>query len=118
MDSVISAIQSFLDWLSAVFVQVSEWVLLVIGNFFDSLLLMAKDLFVWLFASLLALAANALDAISIDFPALFPGLFSALPSEVANVIGLLGLGDALGIIVAALGVRFLLQMIPVVRWGG
>lgn len=48
-----------------------------------------------------------------------PGLVSAplIPDAYAWVLGATGMSQALAIVATAMGVRFLLQSIPFVRWG-
>ncbi|MOA59084.1 hypothetical protein D3C78_1836160 [compost metagenome] len=45
------------------------------------------------------------------------GAWGAIPAEVLNVLGLLGAGEAVAIIISAIGVRMLLQLIPFTRLG-
>ena len=40
-----------------------------------------------------------------------------IPNEYAWILGATGMSQALTIIAGALGVRFLLQTVPLVRWG-
>lgn len=43
--------------------------------------------------------------------------FSSVPSQYAWLLGATGCGEALTIVASALGIRFLLQSVPFVRWG-
>ena len=70
----------------------------------------------WVFEQILKVAVSALTAI--DFTAL--ATYSAgatLPAEIMNILGLLGVGSAIAIIIAAITIRLGLQLIPFVRLG-
>jgi len=43
--------------------------------------------------------------------------FSAIPTQYAWLLGATGIAESLTIIASALGIRFLLQTVPFVRWG-
>lgn len=69
---------------------------------------------VWLAAwdSVLGVTDSALSAIGTG------GLsMPVIPSEYAWVLGATGMSQALTIVAGAMGVRFLLQTVPFVRWG-
>ena len=78
---------------------------------------MAKDAICWPFEQFLNIVIGALG--EIDTSALTGNLqgWGSLPSEVLNVLGLLGVGTAITIIGAAITIRLLLQLIPFVRLG-
>jgi hypothetical protein len=77
-----------------------------------------KDLFFWVFDTTLEFLAVLLAGLDTGLDAFNPATyFAALPGDVSNVLGLLGLGECIAIIVAALLIRFVLQTIPFVRWG-
>lgn len=101
--------QFFLDWWEA------------IKTFFKSAILtifdLFKELFFWIVDSIFALIIHILNGLGsfINFnPAQY---ISALPPEAVNFIGLIGLGQAVTIVSAALVIRFFLQLIPFVRLG-
>lgn len=96
----------------------ANWLLALIKNLFDSFVLMLKDLGAWtldIIFDVVEAAMTGLDALLPDNP--FQGWWNSLPPEVNGMANALGLPEALGLIVAALVVRFLLQLIPFVRWG-
>lgn len=102
--SLLAKIAGFASWLASVFNQI-----------FVDLWNIVTDLFCWLFEGILQLAASALDAIDIPFnPATY---YAMIPPDVGNMLGVIGIPQALSIIVAALVIRFTLQTIPFVRWG-
>lgn len=70
----------------------------------------------WVFDQLLGLVVSALSAIDLG------GLNNYNPqtgftSEMLNIMGLIGLGEASAIIVTAIGIRLILQLIPFTRLG-
>ena len=101
------------DWL------LSWWdaIKLFLKNCLLTILDLFKELFMWLFDSLLSLATTALDGLGsyLDFnPAEY---ISALPPEVTNYMGLIGVNTAVSIIISAVILRMILQLIPFTRLG-
>jgi hypothetical protein len=83
-----------------------------------SLLVMLKDLFYFILEQVFDLALLVLDGMG----ALFSGLnisqyMSALPAQTISIISVIGLGEAMGMIVTCLSIRMLLQLIPFIRLG-
>lgn len=77
-----------------------------------------KDAFSWLFDQVLSVAVSAITAIDVTgLTNSALGGWGALPAELLNVMVLIGVGTAIKIITAAIGVRFALQLIPFVRLG-
>lgn len=78
---------------------------------------MVTDVPVWIFESLLDIVSAVLA--SINFTPINNALsaFGQVPADIANLLGLLGVGEALAVISAALAIRILLQLIPFVRLG-
>lgn len=110
-----AALGNFFSALLAKIVGFAKWFLSVFAQIFKDVWNMATDLFCWLLDGLLGIAASALDAISIPFdPQTY---YSLIPPEVGQVLGAIGITQAITIIVAALVIRFTLQTIPFVRWG-
>jgi hypothetical protein len=71
-----------------------------------------RDIFIDGWDSVLGVLDNMLAAIGTG------GLtLPLIPTEYAWLLGATGMSQALTIIAGALGVRFLLQTIPFVRWG-
>lgn len=105
--------QTFTDWLYGVFVALFQKIESLAYTFFD----MLKDVFFWLFDTIMGFAVQLLDVVS--FPATFQPTqyISALPPEVSNMMGLIGLNEATTIIVTAIIIRIGLQLIPLVRLG-
>lgn len=78
---------------------------------------MLSDLVCWGFDGLLGIAVTAMNAVDLSGLNGAFGAWSQLPHEMLNVMGLMGLGAASAIVVAALGIRLLLQLIPFTRLG-
>lgn len=98
---IAAVIQWFADLAIAIFVAAWDFI---------------TDAFCWAFEQLLKVATSALTAI--DFSALASYSAGAtLPGEILNILGLLGVGTAITIIIAAITIRLGLQLIPFVRLG-
>lgn len=78
---------------------------------------MLSDLMCWGFDGLLGIVATAMDAIDLSGLNGAFGSWSQLPPELINAMGLLGVGACSVIIVAAIGIRLTLQLIPFTRLG-
>lgn len=106
---------NFFTALLKKFTDICLWILNVLKQVFIDLWNMVTDVFCWCFEGALAVAAAALNAINIPFnPQTY---YSMVPPEAANMLGYIGITQALSMIVASLLIRFTLQTIPFVRWG-
>jgi hypothetical protein len=105
IDAILSGLHEFASWL-----------LELIQKIFDSLLTMLKDVFLWLFDQMLELLSVLLGDIDLTGLEGIPGI-ADIPEGVLNMISLLGIPQDLGLIVAALIIRFTLQLIPFTRLG-
>ncbi len=101
-----SKIAAVVEWLGALYVAV-----------FVALWDFIRDAFCWPFEQLMDIVASSIQAIDMSGLSAQVGAWGALPAEVLNILGLLGIGTASAIIVAAIGVRLVLQLIPFVRLG-
>jgi len=91
-------------------------------NFFKSMLLsvyeMTTDILLMVVEQLMLLVLHMLNYVSGgQSPFDLQQYIDGLPSEVSNMIGLIGLDVALGMIAASILIRFSLQLIPFVRLG-
>lgn len=77
----------------------------------------ATDVACWVFEGLLEITHTALSALDLSALDLALGAWGGLPPEIINVMGLLGVGQASVVIVAAIGIRLALQLIPFTRLG-
>lgn len=78
---------------------------------------MVTDLVCWALDGVLGVAVSMASAVDISGVTNSISRWGTVPAEVLNVLGLLGAGEAAGVIVAAIGVRLLLQLIPFTRLG-
>lgn len=102
-----------MTWLEQLWEDFKEFMQQFLNSVFD----MLKEVFYFIFEALLTLAVALLDGLGemLDFnPAEY---ISQIPPEVANMIGLIGLGSAVSIITTAIVIRLLLQLIPFTRLG-
>jgi hypothetical protein len=106
----------FFSAIIAKFSAIVQWFSDLAVAVFVSLWDIFKDLYSWLFDQVMSVASTAITAI--DVSALSGvGAWGAAPAEVMNILALLGVGQAVTIITAAIGIRLALQLIPFVRLG-
>lgn len=103
-----------LDWLANRWNDGIDYLWRLVLSLYD----MLKDFFMWIMDSLLSIGLIFLDGAG----ALLGGLdiaqyFSFLPSETLYMLQITGFSEAMGMIVTCISIRFILQMIPFVRWG-
>lgn len=110
-----SGIFSFFTAFFAKIASFSQWILLCVKQIFVDVWNVFTDLFCWFFESILSIAVLALNSISIPFNP--QSYYNLIPPEAANMLGYVGVPQAIGIIVTGLILRFTLQTIPFVRWG-
>jgi len=118
MQAIVSAIGLVLGKIVAF----AGWLLLVVAQLFLDGWELVTDLLVWGFDGVMQVVA-AIVSEAEELPGFnevdqATSGFSGLPAEVVNMLGLVGAGYALGIIASALGIRFLLGLIPFIRVGG
>lgn len=88
-----------------------------VRQYYNSVFDMLKEVLYWLFDSMMDVSIVAMNSLGamLDFnPADY---FAVIPAEVANIIGLIGLAEALTMITVSIVIRMLLQLIPFVRLG-
>lgn len=107
---------SFIDALLSALHEFSEWLLGLVQKIFDSIWTMLKDLFLWLFDEFLTLLSSMISDVDMSGLGSIPSI-SGLPPEFLNMLSLLGIPQDLAMIVAALIIRFTLQLIPFTRLG-
>ncbi|MEZ3137140.1 DUF2523 family protein [Stutzerimonas kunmingensis] len=109
------AIGRFFTAILAKFVNGAQWLLSVFKQIFIDLWNIATDAICWLFEGLMSIAVGALNAIETPFdPQTY---YSLIPPETVQMMGAIGVTQAITIVVGALVIRFTLQTIPFVRWG-
>ena len=77
----------------------------------------AKDVICWPLDQFLSIIVGLLQGMQFDDITANLGAWSSMPAEIMNILGLLGVAEASGIIVAAIGIRLALQLIPFTRLG-
>ncbi|SHF27719.1 Protein of unknown function [Lampropedia hyalina DSM 16112] len=106
-------INSILKWLESVL----QWFFDLVVDVLDAIWLMLQDLFSWASEEILDLIFELIDQLDFSDLEKYSSAWGDLPSEMLNVLGLLGIGDACVVIIAAIGIRLILQLIPFVRLG-
>lgn len=106
--------EGVINWFAERWNAFVDYVWRIVLSIFD----MIKDIFFWIIEQVMSLGVYALDGVG----SLLNGLnisqyFSFIPPETAAMMSATGFSEAMGMIVTCLGIRFLLQMIPFVRWG-
>lgn len=103
-----------LDWFAEVWNDFVDFAYRLLLSLID----MLKDLFIWIIEQLMKVAKAAIDGIGSMVGGLdVSSYFSAIPPETGYYLNILGVSQALGMIVTCLTIRFLLQLIPFVRLG-
>lgn len=93
------------------------WVGRLVVAVFVSVWDLLKDAFCWVFEQVLAVATAAVGAVDVSAVSAASGWWGMVPADVLNILGLIGLGQALGVVFAAILIRVTLQLIPFVRLG-
>ncbi len=103
-----------LDWLADTWNAFVDFMWQIVLSFLGLL----KDFFIWIMDSLMDLVIVALDGLAVTMDGLsVTQYFSAIPPETAYIINIVGLSEAMGMIIISLTVRMILQLIPFVRFG-
>lgn len=102
---LLKKLTDILKWISDLFIAV-----------FVALFDLVKDGFSWLFEQMLEIVIDALEGIDVSGISAAGG-WGDLPAEVLNILALLGVAQAVSIIIASIGIRLVLQIIPFVRLG-
>lgn len=105
-------------WLNAKISAVLSWVVSIITTLFAGLWSLLTDFFIFVIDQLFALVLYIVGGMTWNFSTFNPVTYwNQLPASLISVLNLIGVPIALGMIVTALGIRFILQLIPFVRWG-
>lgn len=84
---------------------------------FVSLWDVLKDVFAWLFDQCMSVVVSAVSSLDVSGMSSYASASGSLPASILNVLSLLGVGTAIGIITSAIGIRLILQLIPFTRLG-
>lgn len=106
MTMLLAKFAAVLTWVGQLFVKcwVAAWDIV-------------RDAACWPFEQAMSIAVSAIGAFDTSSLTSNFQSWGSLPAELVNVLGLLGVGQALVIIGAAIAIRFGLQLIPFVRLG-
>ena len=105
-------------WLLGYLTQFQNWLLGILQSLFVGVWDLLTDLLIFLIDRLLELVVYGINGMGWDFSSFSPLTYwNQLPADLISTLNLLGVPIALGMIVAALSVRFVLQLIPFVRLG-
>lgn len=113
-------IGAFFTAILAKVVAFASWLILLTLAIFAGLWFLGTDLGCWIVEELLQVIQEVLDELPGPdaFAALNPAQYvSSLPPDIVNMVGLIRVGEALAIILAAIGIKLLLQIIPFTRLG-
>lgn len=104
--TLFAKIAAVVAWFSALFVAI-----------FVALWDLIKDAFSWLFEQIMKVAVSAVSGVDVSAFSAYANGVAGIPSEILNILALLGVGSAIAIITAAIGLRLVLQLIPFTRLG-
>lgn len=104
--SLFAKVAAVIKWFSDLFVSV-----------FVALWDVVKDGFSWLFDQVLQVAVSAVNGLDVSALSSVSMQAGSLPGEILNILQLIGVGTAVSIITAAIGIRLLLQLVPFTRLG-
>lgn len=123
VQSIFSAIPDIIDDFFSGFIYYALQLFQLIGvkvGFFAALLkdflTLLKDLFFWVMKTGLDLILWVLDFFASFFDSLpsFSQYIGALPPELINMLGLIRIPEAIGIVIGALIIRTVLRFIPII----
>lgn len=106
MQAIITTIVRMVGWVGDLAVAV-----------FKAIWDLLTDAVCWVFDQLFQVVVSMVSAIDVSAFSGAVGSWSSLPSEILNMLGLIGFGYCMGIIAAAIMIRLTLQLIPFVRLG-
>lgn len=111
------AIANGLTLLIAKLVAAVKWIGLLFVAVFVALWDILRDVFTWVFDQMMESAVAGIGSVDVSKMQSAATWWGGLPSEIMNMLGLLGFGEAMAIIVAAITIRLVLQLIPFTRLG-
>lgn len=103
--------------LFAKIVAVLVWFADLFVSIFVAVWDVCKDAFSWCFEQLLDVAISGITALDLSGLDSYAQAGGSLPAALLNILALLGVGTAISIITAAIGIRIVLQLIPFTRLG-
>lgn len=114
-DEFLTGLNNLIDWLS----ELPNWLFTLFKNFLASLFDMLVDLFCLILDQLLKAISGLINSIPIPATTFNANQYLAgAPADFINMMIAIRMPEAFAIIVVALGIRFLLGLIPLIRVGG
>lgn len=113
MGGIVQGITLLLSKIAAL----AAWVGELAVAAFSAVWLLLTDLLVWAFDGFFTLAITLASAVDLGGLTAYTADWAGLPSWTIEAMQAVGLTSAIGIVVAALVVRLVLQLIPFVRLG-
>lgn len=117
MQVVLNWLRSAWDWLKGVVEGAYDYAGKVLKAVFMAAWDFLQDAFSWVLDQLLGIAVSAANALDLSALQGHANDWSIMPAEIVNVMQLSGLAVAIPIVVAAIGIRLVLQLIPFTRLG-
>lgn len=111
------AIANGLSMLIAKLAAAVKWIGDLFVAVFAALWDILRDVPAWILDQCLGIVVSAVSAVDVSGMQDAGQWFGQLPAEVLNMLGLLGIDYALGIITGAIVIRLTLQLIPFTRLG-
>lgn len=108
---------AFFSALIAKIVGLAEWFGRLFVAVFVALWDFVRDAFTWPFEQIMKVVEGAVSSVDVNGLIGTVPPWAQLPAELLNVLGVLGVGTAIGIISAAIFIRLGLQLIPFTRLG-
>ncbi len=107
-----------MDWLSLKIDNVLLWLADLFSKFFNAIIDLFKDIFVWLFDSILSAIAGALELLPVPafMSAGLSGLFSALPPSLLYLLDQTGFIDGLAVIGAGVLFNLTRKLLTLGQW--
>lgn len=109
--------QALLNWLKTAFDKLFSWFGELAVAVFKACWDFLGDGVCWALEQLLGVAVAAANALDLSGLQGHSSDWTMMPPEIINVMQLSGLAVAIPIVVAAIGIRLVLQLIPFVRLG-
>lgn len=107
----------FLNYILAKIHAIWQWVSTLVVEMFKAVWYMIMDFVIWTLDQMYGLAIMAINEID---PGSIPDIsayWAQLPTGMLDMLAVIGFGEALAIVFAALVIRFIIQLIPFIRLG-
>lgn len=111
------AIAAGLSMLIAKLAAAVKWIGLLFVAVFTAGWDLLRDVPAWVLDESMQVAVSAVGSIDVSKMQNAGQWWGGMPAEILNMLGLIGFGEAMAIIVAAISIRLVLQLIPFTRLG-